>query len=254
MKNYVEDKKRDREKKLREIRRKKRTRNFILIISVTLFIFIVLLFLRSSFFEVREIIITGEERLSEEEIRNLMDFDKTVNIFFIPASLISERIESNPWVKEVQTKKHFPNKVEMIIIERIPVAQVTFKDKIYLLDDLGFVLSLIELEDEKLPTISDLKINEVKIGKQIEKKELTGALEILKNLSEEIRNKVRIISASDIGELTFYYEEVEILFGEAEDIDKKSSIIKEILKNDEEQLIFIDVRTPSNPVVKKLNP
>lgn len=111
-------------RKPHRIRKKKpifRNRFFwlgILVLVVTGTIFYFLFF--SEFFQVGKIIISGEEKVSKEEIKL---FVPRKNMFLIDTAKIGKDIlDSFPQIAEVEVGRGFPDAINILIIERIAVA------------------------------------------------------------------------------------------------------------------------------------
>ncbi len=253
MKELAEEKRKERERKLREIRKKKRKRSYIYLSLLIIVIFLFIVFLKSGFFDLKEVKVIGVKHLKSSEITKLADIPRAINIFQIPVNEIRERILKNPWVKDVELNRHFPRYLEIRVIERKPVALIPFQDQFYLVDEEGYAVALSSNEEKDLPVIRDCEIKSVKIGERPSSPTLFTALVVLTNLDESLKGQINIISASTKEKLSLYTQNgVEILFGGPKEIKKKSFIVQEILKKEGKKVIFIDVRVPSNPVVRRL--
>ena len=122
-------------RKPHRIKRKKsilKSRFFWLTILIFIFLgsFFYFLFF-SSFFQVKNIFISGAEKTSSDEIKNFVQnklekkilFLKTKTIFLINLNQIKKEVLKNfPPVAEIEILRKFPNILNIILVERSPLA------------------------------------------------------------------------------------------------------------------------------------
>jgi hypothetical protein len=88
---------------------------------------------------VDRILVEGNERLSDGEIRELIEVDQTTNILTLDLDEVKRKLLRSAWVKDVELKRVFPRTLTLRISERTPVA-VGVLDRLYLLAEDGTVL------------------------------------------------------------------------------------------------------------------
>ncbi|SEA22706.1 cell division protein FtsQ [Desulfuromusa kysingii] len=108
--------------------------------------FVTQLLLTSDLFRIDQIRVQGNQRLSEEQIEALSDIEMGVNTFHLDLQLIGQKIEENPWVKEVQVQRIFPRQVVITLQEREPVAIVNL-GYLYYLDSQGEIFKVLGAGD-----------------------------------------------------------------------------------------------------------
>ncbi len=91
-------------------------------------------------FSVQEIILHGRHRSTSDEIRRVVGLNRGSPIFAVHPQKIKKRIEHLPWVDTASVHLYLPNKVEIIIKERTPVALWQRNGKLSLIDTTGRVI------------------------------------------------------------------------------------------------------------------
>ncbi|MCP6719135.1 MAG: FtsQ-type POTRA domain-containing protein [Patescibacteria group bacterium] len=226
---------------------------FLLISVFTVLISYFLFF--SQFFQVQEIIISGNERISEKEIigiieneltREKLGFLSSKNIFLVNIDKIKKDISDKfPKMAEVNITRSFPNTLECIIIERIKVV-VFCKDqrsvdsegiqlveeKCFSLDQEGIAFEETTENGLNLPKIKKPNSNDKLIlGMNVLSKDLVSKiLEISLGLEEAkiLKKEVLIISDDRINIKTL--DSWEIYFNPQKDLDWQLTKLKAVLE------------------------
>lgn len=86
--------------------------------------------------------ITGGENVSRRQIMDVMGGDIGRNIFFVPLEQRKHQLEELPWVESANVMRLLPNKLQVTIQERTPVAFVQIGGKIELIDANGVVMDM----------------------------------------------------------------------------------------------------------------
>jgi cell division protein FtsQ len=102
---------------------------------------------RSGSFEIQKVEIAGLERLSEEELRPLIGIRPFTNLPDVDLERLSERLLAHRWIREVQVRKTYPDRLTIRVKERRPVAIVEYEVGRVLVDETGRVLESAGRED-----------------------------------------------------------------------------------------------------------
>ena len=78
----------------------------------------------NSHFKVNQVVVTGCKILPVETITTLAKIPTRHSMFTLPIGPIEKRVEQNPWVKSAKVVRRLPDTVELVIVERTPVAAV----------------------------------------------------------------------------------------------------------------------------------
>lgn len=78
--------------------------------------------LTSPEFTVREIAVSGADRVSEDWVRETLDGVAGSSVFDIVPGEIERRLLSHPWLARVGVRKRLPDRIEVELVERQPAA------------------------------------------------------------------------------------------------------------------------------------
>ncbi len=81
--------------------------------------------------------LTGFEMTSDNDVFDALQLDRTRSLLMFDATAARRRIEALPWVAKARIKRTFPNRIDIAIDERKPVAIWRGDDSDYLIDDDG---------------------------------------------------------------------------------------------------------------------
>lgn len=176
-----------------------RNKIFWLGIFFFLFAFFAFYFLfLSGNFLVKEVIITGEEKISKEQIQS---FFPPKNIFFFNLGEVENEILNKfPQIAKIEIKRQFPNALNVIITERKPLAVFCQEEHCFFLDKEGVVFEDAFGAKPGLAQIRGLDLLDLKLGQKIiEGEQLSQILKIESELKSilEIPPKEFIISSED---------------------------------------------------------
>jgi cell division protein FtsQ len=256
LKTLAKQKAEARERKLRQIRRKKRVRNLLIIAGVLVAISFVYYLYNASFLNIKKIEVKGNRNLSDQQITEVAGARLGENLLRASTGRMRARLLKNPWIKLVSVNRRLPNKLEIIVTERKPFAIISFKGQFYLVDEDSFIIAKkSSLDSINLPSITDLPVARIKVGEILKIRALENAIACLKSLPVDLRKSIYLLSASSVEKLSLYSrDEVEIIYGPVENAEKKNQVLKAILnqQKDNGRIIFVDVRAYKNPIVKRL--
>lgn len=254
MREIAEEKRDERRKKMRRIRQKRRLVITAVIASLVLLAWLGFLFSNSSFFDLKEFEVSGNNHLPEEKIIALSGVNLSSNLLKISLTRVEENILADPWVEDVRASRALPGKLKIEVTERKVIAAVAVGESYVLVDKDGMALEARTTAEElTLPVIREVKLDEAKIGLMINSKTLKNALVCLAYLDPELKEKINLVSASSIERLSLYTTEgVEVLYGKAEQMSEKNFVLKKILFEEGGKVIFVDIRIASNPAVRRL--
>jgi cell division septal protein FtsQ len=75
-------------------------------------------------FDLREIALSGNRRVSAEEIGRVVDLRRGRPLLAIAPSTISARVASLPWIKDAVVRRIFPHRLRIEVRERSPIAWI----------------------------------------------------------------------------------------------------------------------------------
>lgn len=109
----------------------------------------------SEHFTLRELVIEGNKRLDNDEIRALANIGLGLNLLALDDEIVKADIEQHPWVRRADVSIELPERLRIRLTEREPAALVAL-GSLYLADDRGVVFKRWEMGDplDGLPIVT----------------------------------------------------------------------------------------------------
>lgn len=156
------------------------------------------LFWRNPDYALSDIAFTTDGSLSREQALAVAHLSPGRNIYSYRLDESCEALKALPQVENAEIRRYLPNRVEVTVTERKPVAWVTDEssdERTHLLDARGLVFQPKRAlpEYDPLPIISGVELGDLAPGKPIRKSELVAALELLRR-SRESGGETQVLS------------------------------------------------------------
>jgi cell division protein FtsQ len=122
------------------------------------FIFIYDFFVQTTHFQARRIVITGQMRLTRQQVLNIAGIGPQVNILSVNLTTMRKRLLAEPWIKDAIIKRKIPSELSIHIREEIPLAVLALQNKQrYLINTSGQVFKRQKKSDAiDLPLVTGL--------------------------------------------------------------------------------------------------
>ena len=105
-------------------------------------------------FLIKEIKLSGNFIIKDEEIKKRLSFLYEENLFFLNTEKIKKNLKSETFIESYNIKKIYPRVLKIIIKEKVPIAVIFNKKKKFFISDKGDPINYIEIEIYKdLPTV-----------------------------------------------------------------------------------------------------
>lgn len=139
-------------------------------------------FSRNPQFELKDILVTSDGRLSPSKLKEYAALRSGVNLFEVDFDELRANLESVPLVESVQIQRRLPDTLFVRVTERVALAQVSWKWRAmpFLVDRHGKVLPVTR-SGRSLPMIEGVRIEKLCPGDSIEDE---GVLYVLSLLAE----------------------------------------------------------------------
>ncbi|MBQ2699155.1 MAG: FtsQ-type POTRA domain-containing protein [Firmicutes bacterium] len=214
---------------------------------------------RSPIFDIAEIRITGNDRVSDEQIIKLSRVDLGMSVFAVEEDVMEKWIAIEPRIKAVEATYRLPNKLRIVVEERQAVALVDGGDGHFLaVDESGRVLERLDvLEGLKLPLLLGITSfpKGVGPGYTIEGEQIEAGMRIINSLESNFMGEVGEIDVGNVQDIYLYTNAgLEIRLGDSADIREKFLMYQAIVANAEEngrlsRIAYVDVRLTDKPVI-----
>ena len=193
------------------------------------------IFLVSPFFHIDEIIIQGNSRISETEIRNRLDIGGNSNILFIDTAAARKRIMGNLYIGDVTFRRELPDRLYVIVHERRPSAYVEHSPGSFLvLDDFGRVLEMRPQFREALPLLEGLQFTRAQLGEILEVENETDFASVVQYtqllVAHNLIHRITHINVSDPANIRILIDYSEFHMGGVADADAKVRTIVAVLE------------------------
>ena len=220
------------------------------LITIVLIVMAILLVFVSGAFNVKNIKVTGNEKLTQEQVISFSGIEIGKNIFSISKKDIKENLKENSYINHAKIKRVFPNEFELEIEERKVSYLVPLASSYVYLDKQGNVL---EISNEKLDVplvvgfetdLSNIKENDRLIDSDLEKlKIVIKIMETAQN--NEMDNLITKIDVSNVQDYVIHMEpEKKIAYlGNGIDLNTRFLYIKAIMQKQKDKTgeIFVDM-------------
>lgn len=135
------------------------------------FMWMLLTFVRSDYFSLRDVVVSGHVHLTEEEIKAALQVSEGENIWRIRPSLLQERVASIPRVSSATVERRLPGTLVVSVLEEDTLILVPYREHLLELGTEGQVLgSTREREEYALPLLTGTGPVEISVGQTL----LTG--------------------------------------------------------------------------------
>lgn len=171
------------------------------------------------------------------------------NIFDIDIASLASRIETTyPAIKKAVVKRILPNRLEIDIIPRLPVAKIKDRRGYFPVDKTGMVLSP-DMKSGRLPVIIGFSMwRRPRAGERLKNEQLKNTFRLIDAINEtsvSLYYEVTTIDASSNRNLSLYLGSgIEVKIG-GEDFSGRLKKLKEILADpdlDKDNIKYIDLR------------
>lgn len=210
--------------------------------TVGLFLLFVLCAVIASFtpyFNIKEVSITGNSRVSSQEIETASGISEGDNIFHIKLSAVRRRIEEISYVHSARIKREFPNCISIEIEESEPVAAVPYMGNYILIDVYGKALEQETVEKAKklseIVILTGVEVKNFSLGEKIIVENERNLQIVLESLEELVHNS--LIGQTNEIDLTqedgVVYKmndsKLSVLMGDASDLPYRVKFLREIM-------------------------
>lgn len=249
----IDNNKQDKKKKVSndQIKDRKGTARILKYSAIVVCILIVVVCtMFSPLFNIETITVTGNEKITSDEIISLSQIPKGENTYKINKTKIIKNLKQNAYIENITIKRKLPSEVEIVVQERKTSFQIEYANSFVYINNQGYILEISneklnlpiiqgqETEDEKYVVGNRLCDNDLeKLGTVIKIIEVAGVNEI-SNLITRID-----ISNSQNYRILFETEGKIAYLGDSVNISTKMLHIKKIIEREKgiEGEIFVNM-------------
>ncbi|MGN1383709.1 MAG: cell division protein FtsQ/DivIB [Clostridia bacterium] len=195
--------------------------------------------LLSPLFNIKDVTVTGNNKLSREEIISLSEIRTEENIFKTSKNDIKNKIKTNPYVENVKIRRKLPDKVEIIVVERVATYMLPFANSYVYINNQGYMLEITS-QKANLPIITGFSTPEENLheGERLLSEDLVKLGEVLQIIESANANGIQeLITKIDISNRQDYTIMLEkekklVHMGDVSNLSTKMSYINKIIQDE----------------------
>ncbi len=169
---------------------------------------------------VAEVVVEENRIIPANDILALAKVPANSLMFDLDLYAIEQRVETNPFVKSASVHRDVPNRVRIVVEERVPVAAMTMNGRLSYIDAGGYVLPPARSQFIfDLPVLTGtLPADEFSVGKPTRNRNALDALNLLsvaKQVDEDLYRNISEIRFDGEKDIVFYTAEfgVPVIIG-----------------------------------------
>jgi cell division protein FtsQ len=209
---------------------------------------------------VGDITVDGNAIIAEEEILSIADIRKNQKLYTVDLHRARERLMTNAFVRTASVNREAPNRITILIEERVPLAAVVL-GRLEYIDAEGMVLPPTRSENLfDLPVLTgEFREGEFVPGRQVSGgrvREALGVLVAARRIGDEAYRRISEVHVGQNGEMILYLSEygVPVVLGNGDagvKLVKLDGFWKEVLPHHgAHELVYMDLRFEDQVVVR----
>jgi len=226
-------------KKKMSKKKKRRLKIFKWTSIIVLLLGAIIMFLLSDLFNIKEIKVIDNNKITQEEIISLSKIKTNENMFKFLKLKAIENIKTNPYIEDVKIHRKLNGTIEIIVIERTPTYMLNIEEEQYAyINNQGYVLEINSEKIEK-PVILGFTSENLEAGNRLnvaDLKKLNIVVKIMNTAEDrEIADKISNINIENDQDIliTMESEEKIIHFGDEKSINDKFVKLMAVLADTE---------------------
>ena len=187
----------------------------------------------SPLFTLREIRVEGTSYLTKADIMRIAGLYYGEPLFQLQTDVVTKRLMQDLRIEEAMVRRSLPDKLDMIIKERKPVAVVASNYGYLDLDRQGKVIDGYRtLKIMAIPMITGITLHDVYIGDDVEEPVIKTILYFLQQLDEASLGQISEIAITAPDYLVAYTtHSVQIRIGKMERLEEKAELTMAFLED-----------------------
>lgn len=206
----------------------------------------------SPIFNINNISVSGNSKISSETIMSLSGLGIEQNIFNFRTSNVISSIKENAYIDKVEVKRKLPDSIEIYVTEREATFMLAIGNAYAYINNQGYILEVTK-EKGNYPIITgyETEMEQITAGNRLSTNDLEKLNDVLKimdtasSAEDNLKNKITKIDIKDRTNytLTLEKENKKIEFGDTSNLSTKILWINEFLDSEKknEGTIYLNV-------------
>lgn len=226
-------------------------------------------------FPVTQVTVNGAEHLTNEEVAEIAAVPADSTLLRVDTAGIVARLQGEAWVESAGVTRIPPGTLQLDIRERVikAVVQIPSKDGSVIEDwaiasDGVWLMKIPQRGSQESARVSEAVYTDAEaalhitgvpygvepvVGAYCNDPNVNNAIDIIAGLSDNLSSQVKTVEASGTETTTLTLTNgVQIAFGNAEDIREKERVALQLMQEHENEIAYINVRTPTRPTWRGL--
>ncbi len=202
----------------------KKTLAVALAVIVTLLALFAAYLVIEDYFKVENVTVSGAERYSEEEIRDMvMDGRFGDNSLFLRLKYRNKVIDDVPFIEKMDVKIDDPNSITINVYEKAIAGYVEYLGRYMYFDKDGIIVESATEMIEGIPFVTGLKFDHCVMYEPlpIENREIFSEILSITQLMEKYDIKTDRIYFDRNNEITLFFDDAQVFLGNFDNIDDK---------------------------------
>lgn len=221
---------------------------FILILIISGYVL-----LQSPIFEVHQVLVRGNEFLSEDQIITVANIGIGENIFKVDLNMAVANLKMISMVKEVRADRSLPSTIVFTVQERKPLGLLPAREGFIKVDGEGIYLQKAGASTPGLPVLTGIEYDLPNPGQPVRSEKLDDALAVIKGLPASVVTNLSEIHTGEGGQILLYtLDRIQCRLGLAMEVEEKGAILEQLLQQLSKQgnkINYIDLSCTGQPVV-----
>ena len=217
-------------------RRKSKSAAIYIPIAALLIMFLVILG-TSVFLKIIVIEVNGAVKYREVEIISASGIEIGNNMLFLNADNAKQRILSAlPYVNDAGIEFNLPDRVIINIIESVPIAAISYRGSVLVIDSTGRILDQVNTAPDGLIEVRGFTPAEARIGNVLradmsDESRFQRLREVLAAIErEDMEEDVSFVDVSNISYINFFYlGRITVILGDTDNLRNKLGSLDEII-------------------------
>lgn len=192
----------------------------------------------SPLFDITEVEVLGNEKISKETILSLSGISLGDNLYRNKKEQIQNNIKQEAYIESVEVKRVLPDKIQLQVKERKATFLLEYASSYFYMNNQGYLLEISsEMLDVPMIKGCSSPIEELQVGDRLNKEDL-ARLEVVLRIMEAIDSngittKINRIDISDKQNYTLHMEDEKkiVYLGDASHLSSRMLYIKVALED-----------------------
>ncbi|MFN8017884.1 MAG: FtsQ-type POTRA domain-containing protein [Acidimicrobiales bacterium] len=228
---------------------RRRLRRLGVLVLVLLLVVGAVALTQSPALDVDQVQVRGARRTDVAAIRTASGVRAGQSMVGVDPSAAAAQVEALPSVADAQVVRHWPGTVQIVVVERVPVAQVGEGSGAVLVDRSGRALAAAP-SSSSLPVLSG---RPAAVGQQVSSAR-QAALAVVADLPRDLRRQVASARVTPTGVALELDDGIEVRWGDTSQATAKAEALRVLLEQaDRPTIASVDVSVPRASTLKRQN-